>query len=147
MGTGRSSDHARGVREVAHEGRRLNLLPREATMESIELLEEGDKRMHTADSHRAVVFEDVEVFRKPFDEAEALRERRATLEPDIELRCAERSQRVCDPVVFLDEARGEFAILRDDLKQVIEFGGIVYEGHVVPSMSADSTRACVALVP
>ncbi len=60
-----------------------------------------------------------------FDQAEALREGGAALEPDVEPLVEERPEGVRDPVVLLDEADGEPVLVGDDPEQVVEVATLV----------------------
>ena len=90
---------------------------------------------------------EVEVFGEPFDEPEAFGQRRAALEPDVDARVVQSTERVRAAVVLLDEAGCDACLARDDTKEVVELRGIVDKAHTGTICIADSTAICVAGVP
>lgn len=100
------------------------------------------RRRHSFDATR---FEfEVEVFGEALDEAEAFRERRAALEPDLEATILERPQHVRHPVVLLDERQRDAALVGDDAQQRVEVGVVVNELHGALASRASRTTAAVA---
>ena len=87
----------------------------------------------------------IEVFGEPLDEAEPLRQRRASLEPDFKALLVERPERVRHPVVLLDEPRSEAALPRSNAEEILELGVVVDERQTA-ARSARSMRASTAFV-
>src|SRR5690606_1056510 len=90
---------------------------------------------------------EVEVLGEPLDQAESLGERCPALEPHLEAGGVQRPEAVRDPVVLLHEPAGEATVGGNDLQEIVELGILVDEAHAEAVLSADSTSACVALVP
>ena len=74
-----------------------------------------------------------------------LRQRRASLEPDAKALLVERPDRVCHPVVLLDETRSDAAFPGCNGEEILKLGGVVDEGHTAARI-ARSMRASTAFV-
>lgn len=108
-----------------------------------EFLDHGGK---TYDA--AVLHHQVEVLGEPLDDAVALREAGAPLEPQLEPRLVEGPHAVRDPVVLFDERRTDARLVGDELQERRELGIVVDEAHVLRASSMHSSMSeAIAFVP